>query len=185
MDVILASNSPRRRELLKKLCDFRVIVSDVDENIPLTNPEDYCKSLALLKAESVAKDNFKSVVIGADTIVVCNNEIIGKPKDKKDNFKILKNLSSFCHYVYTGYAIVYNGKKIVGVDKTKVVFNSLTDNQIWDYVNSEQGLDKAGGYGIQDSDIFVKEIVGSYDNVVGFPTEKIEIELEKIKEEVL
>ena len=185
MDIILASNSPRRKELLKNICSFRVITSGVDENIGDMPPKEYCKTLAYIKAQSVAKDYFNSLVIGADTIVVCNDKIIGKPKDEQDNIKILKELSNNPHFVYTGYALLYKGKSIIGVDKTKVVFNKLTDSQILQYVKSGQGLDKAGGYGIQDNDIFVKEIVGSYDNVVGFPTEKIKIEIEKIKEENL
>ena len=183
MEIILASNSPRRRELLKKICDFKVIVSGADENIEKLPPEEYCKALAYRKAEFVAKDNFNSLVIGADTIVVCENQIIGKPKNVQDNINILQKLSKSAHYVYTGYALIYKDKTVIGVDKTKVTFNNLTFEQISNYANSGMGLDKAGGYGIQDGDLFVKEIVGSYDNVVGFPTEKIKMEIDKIKEE--
>ena len=90
MDIILASNSPRRKDLLKNICSFRVITSGVDENIGDLPPEEFCKTLAYIKAQSVAKDYFNSLVIGADTIVVCNDKIIGKPKDEQDNIKILK-----------------------------------------------------------------------------------------------
>ena len=185
MDIILASNSPRRKELLKKLCNFKVIVSGADENISEQPPEEFCKTLAYLKAQSVAKDNYNSLVIGADTIVVCNDKIIGKPKDEQDNIKILQMLSNNPHYVYTGYALIYKDKSIIGVDKTKVVFNKLSLEQIVSYAKSGLGLDKAGGYGIQDNDIFVKEIIGSFDNVVGLPTEKLKEELQKIKEDIL
>ena len=181
MEIILASNSPRRRELLKTIADFKVVVSNAKEETDFTIPQEVCVDLAFKKAEVVAKEHYNSIVIGADTIVVCNGQIIGKPKDIQDNIKILKMLSGTSHFVYTGYAILYKDYKKLGLECTQVVFKKLTEQQILNYANSGSGLDKAGGYGIQD-DVFVEKIVGSYDNVVGFPTEKIKIELDYIKE---
>ncbi len=180
MEIILASASPRRKELLGKIVkDFSVIVSGEDEKGLDLPPESLCVALALQKASAVAKRHPESLVIGADTIVVYNNKVIGKPKDKQENAKILKMLSASVHSVFTGYAICVGGKVYSGVEKTQVVFRKLTDTEIADYANNGNGLDKAGGYGIQDGD-FVAQIIGDYDNVVGFPTARIENILKKI-----
>ena len=174
MNVILASNSPRRKELLaREGIDFKTIPSNYNEieNFGLT-PQKYVEYLAFNKAKSVFEVN-KGVVIGADTIVVFNGKILGKPKDKDDAIFMLKTLSSSTHEVITGYSIISKEKSITGNEITKVTFKSLTDKQIVDYVNTGSPLDKAGAYGIQDGDFLVEKIVGDYDNVVGLPVLKI------------
>ena len=174
MNIILASNSPRRRELLtRERVEFKVIPSTYNEieNFGLT-PEKYVEFLAYNKAKSVF-DLYGGIVIGADTVVVLNGKILGKPKNKKDAELMLKELSSSTHEVITGYAILSKGKTIKGCEITKVTFKKLTDKQIIDYINTGSPLDKAGAYGIQDGDFLVDTIVGDYDNVVGLPVLKI------------
>ncbi len=180
MEIILASASPRRKELLAKIIkNFSVIVSGEEEKGLDLPPEQLCLALAKQKASAVAKNRLDCVVIGADTIVVYDGKIIGKPISKQENYEILKALSGNSHYVLTGYVVIYKGKIYSGVEKTQVVFRRLTDSEILNYCNTGSGLDKAGGYGIQDGD-FVAEIIGDYDNVVGFPTYRIEGILKKI-----
>ncbi|HBJ97614.1 MAG TPA: septum formation protein Maf [Clostridiales bacterium] len=178
--MILASRSPRRIELLKKLVSsFKIIIPEVEE-IKVGNAELICLENAKLKAFAVAKNFPDEVVIGADTVVALNGEILGKPIDKAQNELFLKKLSGSVHEVLTGYAVIFGKKEFFGIEKTQVIFNDLSETEILDYVSSEDGLDKAGGYAIQNGK-FVKKIVGSYDNVVGFPTERIENILKDLK----
>ena len=176
--MILASRSPRRIELLKKLVSsFKIIIPEVEE-IKVGNAELICLENAKLKAFAVAKNFPDEVVIGADTVVALNGEILGKPIDKAQNELFLKKLSGSVHEVLTGYAVIFGKKEFFGIEKTQVIFNDLSETEILDYVSSEDGLDKAGGYAIQNGK-FVKKIVGSY--VVGFPTERIENILKDLK----
>lgn len=174
MKIILASNSPRRRELLSNAgVDFKVIVSNfVEDEKPELSPYEYAEYLAFSKAQSVLVSNGNSIVIGADTIVVKNGEILGKPRNEQHAKEMLKKLSGSEHEVVTGYAVLTSGKKIISHDITKVIFNELSEEFINDYVNSGSPMDKAGAYGIQDGGL-AKSIVGEYDNVVGLPTKKI------------
>lgn len=175
MKVILASNSPRRKELLAEAnIDFCVIPSDFDEpkNNNGLSPEKYVESLAYGKAKSVY-DKKGGIVIGADTVVVLGGEILGKPSSKTEAVKMLTALSNKTHEVITGYAVLSKDKTYTGFEKTLVTFNELSLNLINDYVDTGSPLDKAGGYGIQDGYPLVKEIRGDYDNVVGLPTYKI------------
>ena len=175
--VILASKSPRRKELLKKIfTDFEVRVSDKDEIPRGDTPEERCVSVASQKAFAVKKD-FSDIVIGADTMVYMDGEYFGKPKDEADAIKMLKTLSGKTHFVYTGYAIIYNGETYTGFDCSTVKFKKLSDESIKEYVSGKSPLDKAGAYGIQDG-VVVDSFEGSYDNIMGFPTEKIK---EKLK----
>ena len=179
---ILASASPRRREILAEHgYDFTVIPSNTEEAVcnGLT-PVEYVKLLAKQKAVEVFSRT-KQLTLGADTIVVLDGQILGKPANKSINTQFLKNLSGKSHYVYTGFAIVDKDLLIVDVDKTRVEFNSLTDKDIKLYVDSGLGLDKAGGYGIQDGFNLVKEIEGSFYNVVGLPIEKINQTFKELK----
>lgn len=178
--MILASRSPRRIELLKKLVPSFKIIIPKSEEIRVGIARDICLENAKLKAFSVAKNFPNEVVIGADTVVALNGEILGKPIDKAQNELFLKKLSGSVHEVLTGYAVIFGKKEFFGVEKTQVIFNDLSETEILDYVSSEDGLDKAGGYAIQNGK-FVKNIVGSYDNVVGFPTERIEKILKELK----
>ncbi len=174
MEIILASNSPRRRELLKGAgVNFKVIPSDfVEDKRPELTPCDYAEYLAFSKAKSVLDKNCGSVVIGADTIVVFNGEILGKPSSFENAVDMLKKLSGKKHEVITGYAVITDKKHIVSHEVTKVTFNELSLKFIEDYVKTGSPMDKAGAYGIQDGNL-AKKIDGEYDNVVGLPTKKI------------
>ena len=184
MRYILASKSPRRKDLMKYISsDFLIAIEDIDESSSYNlSPIEAVKDIAKRKGEAVYKSYPEDLVISADTIVVLNNKIIGKPKDEIDAIKILKELSNQTHYVYTGFAIHYQDKLIVDVVETKVIFNKLNDELIKDYVKSGSPLDKAGAYGIQDNDNFpiIKNIIGSYDNVVGFPVKEVKEKIEEI-----
>ena len=180
---ILASASPRRRELMSIITDkFEVVVSDADESaIDPTNtpPGIYVQELALLKAAASAKHvlkNKKAVIIAADTIVVRDGDILGKPKDKADAARILKSLSGREHEVYTGYCImrIADAKTFCGSVKTAVKFRSLSEETIDEYIKTGEPMDKAGAYGIQAKGaLLVEGITGDYFNVVGFPVSEI------------
>ena len=183
--VILASASPRRKQLMKDLFpSFSIVVPEIDESLSFKNHRDVIeivKDIASRKCQKVSQDYPHDLVIAADTVVVIDNEIIGKPKDKIDAYKMLKKLSNKTHYVYTGYAINKDDKMIVNSVKTEVVFNDLGDDLINAYIASGSPLDKAGAYGYQDNEHFpiVKRINGSYHNVIGFPVEEIKEDLKK------
>jgi len=184
--IILASASPRRKELMRKeiSSSFVVVVPHIDESLSFknfTDVKDIVKDISLRKCLEVAKDHQDDLVIAADTVVAIGNEIIGKPKDKEDAFKILKELSGKEHYVYTGYALKQNDKLVQGIVKSTVYFNELSDELINAYIASGSPLDKAGAYGVQDNDKFpiVKKISGSMNNIIGFPTDEIKQDLIK------
>ena len=186
MKYILASKSPRRSEILKNAgFKFKIIPSNVDENIISTNlePEDYCIRLAKLKSKDIAENHTDFTVIGSDTIVVINNEILNKPKNFHDAKKMLTMLSGKTHKVLTGVSII-NINKNVNVnfyDSTKVTFYKISDKEIEGYIKTFKPFDKAGSYGIQDgSNLFIKNIVGSYENIVGFPISKFYQSIKKI-----
>lgn len=177
--IYLASKSPRRRKLLKQLnLKFKSFNVELDEKIHKN--EKPSKAVLRLSKEKLglAKQKVKQgIVITADTIVVLDNKIIGKPVDKKDAFKILKKLSGKTHTVYTGYSIYnYNNHQTVSeYERTKVTFRQLTDQEIYEYIESGSPMDKAGAYGIQDDfgAVFIKKINGCYYNVVGLPLAKL------------
>ena len=184
--IILASASPRRKELMKKeiSSSFSIIVSDIDESLSFktySDVRDIVKDIALRKCLAVSDSHPNDLVIAADTVVVLGNEIIGKPKDKEDAYRILKELSNQEHYVYTGYALKQNDKLVQGIVKSTVYFNELSDELINAYIASGSPLDKAGAYGAQDNDKFpiVKKISGSMNNIIGFPTDEIKQDLIK------
>lgn len=182
MNIILASNSPRRKELLKSIgVNFTVIPSNYEEPKITLPPEEYAVFLAFNKANSVFSTH-GGIVLGADTIVVYNDMILGKPKDEFDAVNTLKLLSGKTHKVITGYAIISNNKIIKDYCVTKVTFNELSNQTINAYVKTKSPLDKAGAYGIQDGFDLVKEINGDYDNVVGLPTKDIENHLRSFYE---
>ncbi len=183
MKLILASASPRRKEILaKEGFDFEVITSDYEEKSFSSNPYKTALTFAYEKAKDVFNkvcDN-NAVVLGADTVVYLNGEILGKPGDRKDAKRILQNLSGRKHKVITGYAIISKEKTIVGYDKSTVIFNKLTDEQIESYLDSNLYVGKAGAYGIQDGEFnFVKKYKGSMNNIIGLPIEKIKKILKK------
>jgi septum formation protein len=179
MDIVLASSSPRRKELLKNLnIDFKVIPSSVEEvMIPNEKPEALAMRLAFTKAFDIANKNENSTVIGADTIVVLDNNVLGKPKDEKDAFNMLKNLSNTYHQVITGISVINlnENKKIVDYVVSDVKFKTLDDDKIKRYIDTKEPLDKAGAYGIQGyGSLLVEEIKGDYFNIVGLPLSKLD-----------
>jgi len=178
MKIILASKSSRRNYLLKKLIkDFIVIDSKFDESlIKIKTPKKYCQKLAVLKAQHVAQKNTDSIVIAADTIVSIKNKILEKPSNYDEAFKMLKLLSGDTHFVHTGVSIISISNKIYinFIETTKVKFTNLRDKDIKQYIINNKPYDKAGSYGIQDPEfIFVDQITGNYENVIGLPISKI------------
>ena len=176
MSIILASQSPRRKELLSKIVnEFEIVVSDFDESSVEFNGdiELYVKELAMCKAKTVAQNIKKqAIVISADTIVVLENKILGKPKDKKDAECMLNALSGNNHRVYTGLCVLdtINNKMIQEAVFTDVKFSKLTNKEIQEYIDTGSPMDKAGAYGIQDfGAVFVEKIEGCYYNVMGLP----------------
>lgn len=176
MQLVLASASPRRKEILEKNgYSFIIEKSNYKENTYKSNPIKTATENAFGKAKEIFDrlNNENLVVLGADTIVVLDNTIIGKPKDSLDAFSTLKKLSDNTHEVITGYAIVTKNKNIVDYDTSLVTFPPLSDELIIDYVKTGFPLDKAGSYGLQDGFIKVKSFTGSYNNIIGLPLEKI------------
>ena len=172
MNVVLASKSPRRKQLLAQILDdFAISVGDVDESNFTGEPTHLVQQLALAKARAVDCPQ-DGIVIGCDTIVVMDGKVYGKPTSRQDAFDTLTAFSSRAHFVYTGVAIITPAQTHVFYDQTQVMFDSLSAQQINDYISTGSPFDKAGSYGIQDSG-FVSHLVGSYDNVVGFPTQKV------------
>ncbi|MEG1255161.1 Maf-like protein [Clostridium sp.] len=176
MKIILASASPRRQELLKRITnDFEIKVSDFDENSVKFKGdiENYVCTLAEGKAKNILlnKTNDENIIIGCDTIVYLNGKILGKPVDDSNAFEMLKELSGNIHKVYSGIALINSKTKKVVTKSvcTEVKFMELTDDMILKYVKSGQCNGKAGAYGIQDdAAVFVESINGCYYNVVGF-----------------
>ena len=174
LNLVLASGSPRRLELLQAAgFDFTVRVADVDETVlPNELPSDYVARLSREKALAVAACG--ELVLGADTTVVVGNEIIGKPVDDRDAERMLRLLSGAWHEVLTGVSLVNNGQVSSEVAVTRVKFARLSDEEIAWYVASGEPMDKAGAYGIQGyASRFVERIEGSYSNVVGLPVQMV------------
>ncbi|WP_445477910.1 Maf family protein [Lysinibacillus irui] len=171
--LILASASPRRKELLGMLAlPFEVMTSEVEEkSVQAETMQDYVKGVALLKTRDVAKKASEATIIGADTIVVYDNELLHKPKSREEALSHLQRLSDNKHVVMTAVAIIEpSGQETVFVEETTVVFHQLTQKLIEVYVDSGDPFDKAGGYGIQTiGTLLVKRIEGDYNNVVGLP----------------
>lgn len=173
--IILASASPRRKELIKMLVnDFVVIPSDVDESIVHTEPHALPAELSKLKAYSIFASHPDDTVIACDTIVILNGEIMGKPKSEEQAKEMLRALSGKKHVVISGYTFINKDKEITRTVRTYVYFNKLSEETIDAYVKSGSPMDKAGAYGIQDEEFnLVNHIEGSFYNVVGFPVEDI------------
>lgn len=172
MAIILASQSPRRRELLGHLVtDFQVLSADIDETVLLDeSPTDYVMRMANTKGDKVAKSYSDDLVISSDTIVVWDKQILGKPHDRKEAFEMLRQLSGAAHLVYTGVVLQKGAKRSQALSQAEVSFYDLTDAEINRYLDSGEYADKAGAYGIQgQAGVFVKEIQGDYYSIVGFP----------------
>ncbi|RLI96254.1 MAG: septum formation protein Maf [Candidatus Aenigmatarchaeota archaeon] len=178
MKIILASRSPRRRRLLRDMgINFKVVPSDADESkVDSDVPRDMVRKLAMLKAATVANGMREhALVIGADTVVVIDNEIIGKPGGKRSAKETLSRLSGREHYVYTGICVINTktGNVYTDVQKTKVQFRELSGREINRCLEMDHTLDGAGSYMIQDQPFLIKSIEGSFSNVVGLPMEKL------------
>ena len=190
MNIILASGSPRRKELLAQAgFDFEVEVSNADEDVTEESPTEMVEELAARKAQAVVnlhnKEEDDCLVIGADTIVVLDGKVLGKPADEEAAKAMLLALSGQTHQVYTGVALFSIKKGIVEKKKTfhectDVTMVPITEKEIADYVASGDPLDKAGAYGIQGpAAIFISGIKGDYYNVVGLPVSRVYHEIEK------
>lgn len=169
--VILASGSPRRHELLKKIIpDFKIEVSDALEEVRASTPIELAVENARLKAEAVAKKFPSDVVIGADTIVELDGEILLKPIDEDDARKMLRRLSEREHRVITGVALVEGARVLTAHEITKVYFGAMSDEEIANYVATGEPMDKSGSYALQGGAApFIKKIDGDWSNVVGLP----------------
>ncbi|MBD8068844.1 Maf family protein [Bacillus sp. PS06] len=181
--LILASGSPRRKELLSNLhLKFDVKVSDIEEIVdPTLSPGEVVMSLALQKAEGVASQHRDAFVIGSDTVVVFQNEVLGKPKSEEDSYRMLNMLSGETHQVFTGVAILHNGKQITFFEQTDVTFWELSESEIWDYIKTGEPKDKAGSYGIQQlGSTLVKRVNGDYFAIVGLPVSRTIRELKEL-----
>ena len=173
---ILASKSPRRKELLKEIIpEFEIIPSNVDEF------KYSLDQLSLVKALEISKDHKDDIIISADTIVILDGEVFGKPQDEKEAYTMLKKLSNKSHEVKTIYTILCEK---LGISHTNVItsyvhFNNLSDELIYSYIVSKSPLDKAGAYGVQDNDKFpiISHIEGSYTNIVGLPVDELRKDL--------
>ncbi len=172
---ILASKSPRRQELLRLIVkDFKIVVPDIDENIPVGIPSDTAKIISKFKAYKIFADYPEATVLACDTIVVIDGELLGKPKDRDDAFRMLRLLSGKKHHVISGFTLLSPDFEINKNIVTEVYFNDLSDETIWAYIATGSPFDKAGAYGIQDAEFdLVKRISGSYYNVMGLPVEAL------------
>ena len=176
--IILASASPRRREIMAQAgYQFEVQVSQKEERYISTQPDEIVKELALLKAKDIAVQNGEKdfIVIGADTVVAHKGKILGKPQSKEDAFEMIRDFQGDKHQVYTGVAILHydrEGKETVinHAVRTDVYVNPMTDEEIRTYIEKDNVMDKAGSYGIQSGfAVHIEKIEGDYFNVVGLP----------------
>lgn len=193
--IILGSASPRRKELLEQIgVVFEIKTSNKEECYTSTVPEEIVKELALQKAENVVEEMKSNegfvkstVVIGADTIVALDEEILGKPKDEKDAFRMLESLQGREHQVFTGTALLVfdeNGNKTIinHAVETKVYVNKMNKEEIYEYIESREPMDKAGAYGIQGRfAAYINRIEGDYYNVVGLPVSYLYRELKNVE----
>lgn len=182
--IILASNSPRRQELLRGLeLDFTVKVNSIDETVPADLPAEYAAAyLSKLKAESYPDQLAENeILITADTIVIQKGRILGKPTTEMEAFEMIKSLSGATHTVMTAVTIMDLKKRVTLEDEAKVTFRFLEEDEIWHYVRNYKPFDKAGSYGIQEwiGFVGVSSIEGSYFTVMGFPQHLVYQQLKK------
>lgn len=180
--IILASASPRRKEILE-LADlkFDVMPSDAQEITTKTAPNEVVMELASIKAKDIYKKSEKqSMIVGADTVVAYQGQILGKPTDKADAKRMLTMLSGQTHEVYTGVCLIEDGEAKTFYEETKVTFYEISEDEIERYIETGEPMDKAGSYGIQGkAAVFIKGIEGDYYNVVGFPIARFLQEITK------
>lgn len=172
MVFILASQSPRRKELLQRILpEFKIVPAKIDEKVnEKDTPIEYVQKMACRKAQQIAKDYPDDIVIGCDTIVALDNKILGKPVSRTDGYNMLSMLSGKTHDVYTSVVLTKNKQKLATTVLSRVTFYTLSDQEINGYLETNDYLDKAGGYGIQGQGaLFVKQIKGDYYSIVGLP----------------
>ena len=174
MSIILASNSPRRRELLAQIGirDFQILSPDVDEAVePGLSPARMVEALSLRKAQAAAgRAGAEDLIIAADTVVALDGRVLGKPRDQEEAFAMLSALSGREHRVYTGVTVLRGGQAATEHEETAVAFRALSPEEIRDYIATGEPMDKAGAYGIQGvGALLVQGIRGDYCNVVGLP----------------
>ena len=187
MNLILASQSPRRRELLGLTgLDFIVRVADIDETMdPAQAPCDEVARVSRMKALAVSREP-GDVVIAADTIVVCEGKVLGKPKDEEDAFRILSLLSGRHHEVMTGMTVLRGGEIITHTEITRIHFRDLLPDEIRAYIASGEPMDKAGAYGIQGgAALFCTHMVGDYYNVMGLPVCALGLRLKELAPQLM
>jgi len=182
--LILASASPRRKQILSEIgLTFQTYSPNIEEDINSSPPDVHVKYYALKKAQTVAKQVESGIILAADTMVVLESEVLGKPKDPDQAQLMLKKLSGKVHTVFTGVAVLNKAveKEAVDFQSTRVVFNQLTPQAIQEYLATGEFVDKAGAYGIQGMGSFlVKEIIGDLDNVIGLPLASVKRLLEEV-----
>ncbi|AMQ17729.1 Maf-like protein [Thermococcus peptonophilus] len=174
--LVLASASPRRREILSRFIrEFQIVPSNASEECSIADLREHALELARRKAREVYERlGKKATVIGADTVVSIDGKILGKPGSEEEAYQMLKTLSGRVHLVTTGYCIIHRGEEHCGAVVTEVKFRELDDDLIWAYIRTGEPMDKAGAYGIQGKGgLFVEWMRGDYYNVVGFPIEII------------
>jgi len=175
MRIILASGSPRRKEILSKLnLEFEVLPANVEEKAVSSNPIITARHLSRLKAKAVWLKNKDALVIGADTVVYLRGKVLGKPKSEEEAYNMLRNLSGNWHTVVSSVSFFSYAKKLTIHDVAKVKFRKLTEKEIWDYIKSGEPMDKAGAYGIQEfGATIVEKIRGNFYTVMGLPIVKV------------
>ncbi len=173
MKIILASKSPRRKEILENLgFEFDIITADTDESSDITEPESLVQVLAVRKGKAVQnmRGERDTLIISCDTVVSCDGKILGKPHTPEEAKSMLRSLSGRSHTVLSGLALFYNGKTISGVESTEVYFANMPSDFIETYVASGDPMDKAGSYAVQGkTSLYIDKIDGCYFNVVGLP----------------
>ena len=187
MKIILASQSPRRKELLGLFhIPFTVCVADIDETMDLSKPVyDEVARVSCAKAQAVDRDA-DDVVIAADTVVVCDGVVLGKPKDKEDACRMLRMLSGRDHQVMTGMTVLRGRQMLVCTEVTDIHFRPLSDKEICSYVDTGEPMDKAGSYGIQGgAALFAERLNGDYYNVMGLPVCRLALLLKQVAPEIM
>lgn len=185
MAIILASQSPRRRELMGLLrVPFTVCVADIDETMdPAKAPYDEVARVSRLKAEATPRQK-EDIVIAADTIVVCEGQVLGKPRDEADAFRMLRLLSGRAHQVMTGLTVLQGRKAVTCTEVADIHFRGLSDKEILDYIATGEPMDKAGSYGIQGgAALFADRLEGDYYNVMGLPVCRLNLILREFVED--
>ncbi len=175
VNIILASASPRRKDILNQVgIDFQVEVSDAEEIVSCDIPSEVVMELSDIKAGKIAKTHFEDLIIGADTVVAVDNKILGKAADDEEAFAMIKSLQGGVHSVFSGVTIKYRGRSCSFFEETKVYVYEMSDSDIRSYIDSKDGSGKAGNYAIQGGFArYIYRIEGDYNNVVGLPVARL------------